>query len=158
MMYCYHCGYKLDEHKLEAKKSSFDVVKEVEVDEDVQIQYVCPRCGHLIRANMSYEDSKALSRASHAQVQRGSNSFATGMCLNSLGIILLIVSIVFLLLSKKPSVGFVFNCGEFYVSAATMILSVILLGFGIFQTVRGILLKTHYTKLLKDLNNQTFVQ
>ena len=66
-MYCYHCGYKLDEHKLEAKKSSFDIVKEVEVDEDVQIQYVCPRCGHLIRANMSYEDSKALSRASHAQ-------------------------------------------------------------------------------------------
>ena len=157
-MYCYHCGYKLDEHKLEAKKSSFDVVKEVEVDEDVQIQYVCPRCGHLIRANMSYEDSKALSRASHAQVQRGNNSFATGMCLNLLGIILLIVSIVFLLLSKKPSVGFVFNCGEFYVSAATMILSVILLGFGIFQTVRGVLLKAHYTKLLKDLNNQTFVQ
>ena len=157
-MYCYHCGYKLDEHKLEAKKSSFDIVKEVEVDEDVQIQYVCPRCGHLIRANMSYEDSKALSRASHAQVQRGSNSFATGMCLNLLGIILLIVSIVFLLLSKKPSVGFVFNCGEFYVSAATMILSVILLGFGIFQTVRGVLLKAHYTKLLKDLNNQTFVQ
>ena len=27
-MYCYHCGYKLDEHKLEAKKSSFDIVKE----------------------------------------------------------------------------------------------------------------------------------
>ena len=157
-MYCYHCGYKLDERKVETKKSSFDIVKEVEVDEDVQIQYVCPRCGPLIRANMSYEDSKALSRASHAQVQRGSNSFATGMCLNLLGIILLIVSIVFLLLSKKPSVGFVFNCGEFYVSAATMILSVILLGFGIFQTVRGILLKTHYTKLLKDLNNQTFVQ
>ena len=157
-MYCYHCGYKLDERKVETKKSSFDIVKEVEVDEDVQIQYVCPRCGHLIRANMSYEDSKALSRASHAQVQRGNNSFATGMCLNLLGIILLIVSIVFLLLSKKPSVGFVFNCGEFYVSAATMTLSVILLGFGIFQTVRGILLKTHYTKLLKDLNNQTFVQ
>lgn len=157
-MYCYHCGYKLDERKVETKKSSFDIVKEVEVDEDVQIQYVCPRCGHLIRANMSYEDSKALSRASHAQVQRGNNSFATGMCLNLLGIILLIVSIVFLLLSKKPSVGFVFNCGEFYVSAATMILSVILLGFGIFQTVRGVLLKAHYTKLLKDLNNQTFVQ
>ena len=157
-MYCYHCGYKLDERKVETKKSSFDIVKEVEVDEDVQIQYVCPRCGHLIRANMSYEDSKALSRASHAQVQRGSNSFATGMCLNLLGIILLIVSIVFLLLSKKPSVGFVFNCGEFYVSAATMILSVILLGFGIFQTIRGVLLKAHYTKLLKDLNNQTFVQ
>ena len=157
-MYCYHCGYKLDEHKVEAKKSSFDIVKDIEVVDDVQVQYVCPRCGRLIRSGMTYEDSKALSRASHAQVQRGSNSFATGMCLNSLGIILLVISIVFLLLSNKPSVGFVFNCGEFYVSAATMVLSVILLAFGIYQTVLGIKLKLHYTKLLKDLNNQTFVQ
>lgn len=157
-MYCYHCGYKLDEHKVEAKKSSFDIVKDIEVVDDVQVQYVCPRCGRLIHVGMSYEDSKALSRASHAQVQRGSNSFATGMCLNSLGVILLVISVVFLLLSNKPSVGFVFNCGEFYVSAATMVLSVILLAFGIYQTVLGIKLKLHYTKLLKDLNNQTFVQ
>ena len=157
-MYCYHCGYKLDEHKVEAKKSSFDIVQDIEIDDDAMVQYVCPRCGRLIHAGMSYEDSKALSRASHAQVQRGSNSFATGMCLNSLGVILLVISVVFLLLSNKPSVGFVFNCGEFYVSAATMVLSVILLAFGIYQTVLGIKLKLHYTKLLKDLNNQTFVQ
>ncbi len=157
-MYCYHCGYKIDEHKLEGKRSSYKIVEEVEIDENAQIKYVCPRCGHLIHADMSYEESKELSRASHAQVQRGSNSFAAGMCLNSLGLILLIISIVFLLLSNKPSVGFVFNCGEFYVSAVTMVLSVILLGFGIFQTIRGICLKTNYTRLLKDLNNQTFVQ
>ena len=157
-MYCYHCGYKIDERKLEGKRSSYKIVEEVEIDENAQIKYVCPRCGHLIHADMSYEESKELSRASHAQVQRGSNSFAAGMCLNSLGLILLIISIVFLLLSNKPSVGFVFNCGEFYVSAVTMVLSVILLGFGIFQTIRGICLKTNYTRLLKDLNNQTFVQ
>ena len=157
-MYCYHCGYQIDEHKLEAKRSSYKIVEEVEIDENAQIKYVCPRCGHLIHADMSYEESKELSRASHAQVQRGSNSFASGMCLNSLGLILLIVSVVFLLLSNKPSVGFVFNCGEFYVSAATGILSVILLVFGVLNTVRGLKLKIHYTKLLKDLNNQTFVQ
>ena len=157
-MYCYHCGYKLDEHKVEKKRSSYDIVKDVEISDDTQIQYVCPRCGRLIHCDMTYEDGKELSRASHAQVQKGNNSFATGMCLNSLGMILLIISIVFLLLSNKPSVGFVFNCGEFYVSAATMTISVILLGFGVYKTVLGIKLKLHYTKLLKDLNNQTFVQ
>ena len=157
-MYCYHCGYKIDEHKVEQKRSSYDIVEGLEIDENAQIQYVCPRCGHLIHADMSVEDGKALSRASHAQVQRGNNSFASGMCMNSLGLILLIISIVFLLLSNKPSVGFVFNCGEFYVSAATMVLSVILLGLGIYQTIHGLRLKMHYTKLLKDLNNQTFVQ
>ena len=157
-MYCYHCGYKIDEHKLESKRSSYKIVEDVAIDENAQIKYVCPRCGHLISANMTFENSKELSRASHAQVQRGSNSFATGMCLNSLGLILLIISLVFLMLSNKPSVGFVFNCGEFYVSAATMILSVILLGLGIYQTIHGLRLKVTYTKLLKDLNNQTFVQ
>ena len=157
-MYCYHCGYKIDEHKLESERSSYKIVEDMEIDENAQISYVCPRCGRLIHADMSYDESKELSRASHAQVQRGNNSFATGMCLNSLGLILLVISIVFLLLSNKPSVGFVFNCGEFYVSAATMVLSVILLGFGIYQTIHGLKLKTHYTKLLKDLNNQTFVQ
>lgn len=157
-MYCYHCGYKIDEHKLESKRSSYKVAEEVEIAEDTKIKYVCPRCGHLIHEDMSVEESKELSRASHAQVQRGNNAFATGMCMNSLGIILLVISIVFLLLSNKPSVGFVFNCGEFYVSAATMILSVILLGFGIYQTIHGLRLKIHYIKLLKDLNNQTFVQ
>ena len=157
-MYCYHCGYKIDEHKLESKRSSYKIVEEVEIDENAQIKYVCPRCGRLIHADMSYDESKELSRATHAQVQRGNNSFASGMCLNSLGLILLIISIVFLALSNKPSVGFVFNCGEFYVSAATMILSVLLLAFGVYQTIHGLRLKTHYTKLLKDLNNQTFVQ
>lgn len=157
-MYCYHCGYKLDEHKLECKESSLDMASEVEVGENVSVQYICPRCGHLIHDGMSHEESKELSRASHAQVQRGSNSFATGMCLNMLGIILGIVSFVFFLLSNKPQAGFVVNCGEFYVAVATAIAAVILLVFGIIKTVDGLLTKKHYSQLLKDLNNNTFVQ
>lgn len=157
-MYCYHCGYILDHHKLESQKSSMAAVKDVEIDENAQIQYVCPRCGHMIHENMSYEESKELSRASHAQIQRGNNSFATGMCLNSLGLILLVISIIFLLLSNKPSVGFVFNCGEFYVGVVTMIMAVILLVTGIVKTVTGLSTKSHYSKLLRDLNNKTFVQ
>ena len=157
-MYCYHCGYRLNKDKVEAKQATLSMVSEVEIDEDATIQYVCPRCGHLIHEGMSLEDQKELSRASHAQVQRGNNSFATGMCLNSLGVILLIISIVFLLLSNKPTVGFVANCGEFYVFVATFIISVILLGFGIYKTVTGLITKIHYSKLLKGINNQTFVQ
>ena len=78
-MYCSHCGYKLDEHKIECKKSTYEILGDVEVDENSTIQYVCPRCGHIIHDNFSHEDYKALSRASHAQVQRGNNSFASGM-------------------------------------------------------------------------------
>ena len=157
-MYCYHCGYKLDEHKVEEKESTLGKLGEVEIDENTQVQYICPRCGHLIHEGMSLEDSKELSRASHAQIQRGNNSFATGMCLNSLGIILLIISIVFLLLSNKPQVGFVYNCGEFYVFIATLVTSVILLGLGVYKTIIGLKTRTHYTHLLKDINNKTFIQ
>lgn len=140
-MYCYHCGLKIDEHQIEQHQSSFQKIGEVEVANDAKVGYICPRCGHLIHEGMSYEDSKALSRASHAQIQRGNNSFATGMCLNIIGVILLIVSIIFLLLSNKPTEGWVFNCGEFYVSVGTFAISVILLSFGITKTVKGIITK-----------------
>ena len=47
----------------------------------------------------------------------------------------------------------------FLTSVAVMgVVAVILLGFGIYNTVVGISKKTMYTKLLKDLNNKTFVQ
>ena len=157
-MYCYHCGYKLNESKVDSKKSSFDLTKEVEIDENAQIQYVCPRCGRIIHSDMSHEETKELSRASHAQVQRGNNSFASGMCLNSLGVILAIISFIFFLLSNKPTAGFVTNCGEFYVAVALLVVAVILLALGIWRTVIGLKTKLHYAKLLKDINNNTFVQ
>ena len=157
-MYCSHCGYKLDESKVESKKSSYDITKEVEIDEFSKIQYICPRCGHVIHEDLVHEEYRELSQASHAQVQRGNNSFAGGMCLNSLGIILGIISFIFFLLANKPLAGFVTNCGEFYVAVALLVVAVVLLGFGIWKTVVGLKTKNHYSKLLKDINNNTFVQ
>lgn len=157
-MYCSHCGYKLDASKVESKKSSFDLTKEIEIDENAEIQYVCPRCGHMIHENLNHPEYRELAQASHAQVQRGNNSFAGGMCLNSLGVILAIISLIFFLLSNKPLAGFVTNCGEFYVAVALLVVAVILLAFGIWKTVVGLKTKLHYSKLLKDINNNTFVQ
>lgn len=156
-MYCYHCGYKIDEKKVEAKKSSYSLSEEI--DENTTISYVCPRCGHLTHANMEEEDRKALSRAAHAQIQRGNNNFALGMSFNSIGIILLVISIIFFFLSIKPSVGhLVTNCAEFYVFVVLLALAIILLSSGIYFTFVGIVKKRHYQNLLKDLNNKTFVQ
>lgn len=159
-MYCYHCGYKIDEHKIEKKQSSFKQVEEVEIDSETEVQYICPRCGHVIHGGMNEEDSKELSRASHAQIQRANNSFARGMCLNALGGILLIIAIIFFILANKPSQGFVLqtNCAEFYVFIGATVISVILLGIGVTLTVIGVSTKSHYSQLLKDLNNKTFVQ
>lgn len=159
-MYCYHCGKKIDEHKIEAKQSSFATDGSIEYGGDTKVQYICPRCGHLIHEGMDEADQKELSRASHAQIQRANNSFARGMCLNALGAILLVVAIVFYILAKKPSKGFILqtDCAEFYVFIGALTASVILLGFGAYLTVVGVLNKRHYSQLLKDLNNKTFVQ
>ena len=96
-MFCYHCGYKVDTDKIEAKQSTYNRIEGL--DMDTKINYVCPRCGHLVHADASEEDVKSLARACHAELQRGRNDFARGMSNISIGIILLVTSIVFLLLA-----------------------------------------------------------
>ena len=157
-MYCYHCGYNLDEKKVEQKESTYKRIEGLDID--TTINYVCPRCGHLIHENASNEDVKSLARACHAELQRGRNDFARGMSNISIGIILLITSIVFLLLSRKADNQFQITVSspEFWVFLVLAIISVILLTLGVIFTVLGLKRKVTYTSLLKDINNKTFVQ
>ena len=157
-MYCYHCGNKFDETKVEAKESTYS--KFEGVGSDAQILYVCPRCGHLTHADAKPEDVKSLARACHAELQRGRNDFAKGMSNISIGVILLVTSIVFLLLSRKADNQFriTVSSPEFWVFLVLAIISVILLILGTVFTIKGLKRKTMYTSLLKDINNKTFVQ
>lgn len=161
-MYCYHCGKHINEYKIEHESSSLSGKNGeiLEVDENVEIQYICPRCGHLIHAGYSEEDVKELSRASHAQIQRAANKYSRGMCMAALGAILLIIGIIFFILANKPAQGFILqvNCAEFYVSVASLILAIILLGFGVTFSIIGVRDRHTYSQLLKDINNKTFVQ
>ena len=157
-MYCYHCGYELDEKKVEQKQSTY---KKIEgLDMDTTIEYVCPRCGHLVHENASPEDVKSLARACHAELQRGRNDFARGMSNVSIGVILFITSIVFLLLSRKADNQFriTVSSPEFWVFLVLFIISVILLRLGVIFTVLGLKRKVTYTSLLKAINHKTFVQ
>ena len=157
-MFCYHCGKKIDEQKLEAKQSTY--TKFEGCDMDTEINYICPRCGHLISANAKPEDVKSLARACHAELQRGRNDFARGMSNISIGVILLVTSIVFLLLSRKADNQFniTVSSPEFWVFLVLAIISVILLVLGVIFTIKGLQRKVMYTSLLKDINNKTFVQ
>ena len=157
-MYCYHCGYNLDEKKVEQKESTYKRIEGLDID--TTINYVCPRCGHLIHENASEEDVKSLARACHAELQRGRNDFARGMSNVSIGIILLVTSIVFLLLSRKADNQFriTVSSPEFWVFLVLAIISVILLTLGVIYSVLGLKRKVTYTSLLKDINNKTFVQ
>ena len=74
-MYCYHCGYKINEEAIEAKSSTRQKYAE-DASIDADVQYVCPRCGHLIHHGYKKEDLKSLSAACHAELQRGRNDFA----------------------------------------------------------------------------------
>ena len=113
-----------------------------------------------IKEFLTKEEVKSLSRASHAQLQRSSNSIATGMSFTALGIILLIVASIFFVLAKKPSNNFelVTTCAEFFVSIILFVITLVLLVLGVTNLVVGFNKKSIYTKLLKDINNETFVQ
>ena len=164
-MYCSHCGKKINENALEKKQSSYVIKDEndelLPVDTDQRVEYVCPRCGHLIHPDLNDEEMKSLSRAAHSQLQRGANSFAFGMAFNLIGIIIGILAFSFYLLSFVSAGGkkvLDTSKSTFLVFVVMGIMAVILLGFGIYSTIVGISKKTSYTKLLKDLNNKTFVQ
>lgn len=159
-MYCYHCGKKINERKLESKSSSFNNIEEVE-SIDAQINYVCPRCGYLIHDNASEEDLKSLSRAAHAQIQRGSNHFASGMGFTVLSVIIAALAVTFYLLSLKRENGVTYilhNSSTFLVFVVMSIIALFLLVLGVVNLVIGVSKKVKYTSLLKDLNNKTFVQ
>ena len=164
-MYCSHCGKKFNECALEKKKSSYVNKDEngelLEIDSDAKIEYVCPQCGHLAHLDLNEEEYKSLSRAAHSQLQRGANSFARGMALNLIGIIIGVLAFSFYLLSFTSSGGgktLDTSKSTFLVFVVMAVVAVILLGFGVYSTIIGISKKTMYTKLLKDLNNKTFVQ
>ena len=157
-MYCYHCGKEINENKIEAKASSFAVNETI--SENTTVSYVCPRCGHLITKDATPEQIKSLSRASHSELQRGSNHFAFGMGFFAIGIILLTIAIIFFVLAHKPNNGFqlVTACAEFYVSIVLFAVSAFLLIFGGSFAVKGMLTRMKYHRLLKDINNETFIQ
>ena len=158
-MYCYHCGYEIDENAIESKSSTRQKYIE-EAPLDAEVKYVCPRCGHLIHQGAEQKDIKSLSVACHAELQRGRNDFARGMSFVSIAIILGIVGFIFLQLSKKVDVQFQIStsCPEFWILAVLSVISVILIVFGAVLVVRGLIRKHKYTGLLKDINNKTFVQ
>ncbi len=160
-MRCYYCGYYINDQKLETAKSSFCTVSiEQEIDPDAKIGYVCPRCGHLVTEGATPEDIKSLSQAAHAQLQRGRNNVATGAGFTSVGLIGAVIAVIFFILAKKPSNQYrlVVNCAEFYVFLVLAVISLVFLAVGVINLVKGFKTKFEYTNLLKEINNQTFIQ
>ena len=157
-MYCYHCGKKIDEHRIERKSPSIESIEEA--TSESRIEYVCPRCGEAIHSGGDEKDLKSLSQAAHAEVQRANNRFASGMGSVCLGGILLILGIFFYLLANRPSQGFQLDttCAEFYVFLVLTIIGSVLLIAGAALVSVGIYNKHRYLDVLKNINNHTFVQ
>ncbi len=156
-MYCANCGKEINEKKIQKKLVS-DV--NTEIDENTEVVYSCPRCGAHIHHNLDEQDIKSLSRAAHAEYQKGNNSFAIGMCQVCLGAISVIIAAIFLILSAKPANQRVIDptCVEFYVSMILFAVGLVLLVIGGIYVYRGVSKKHHYNQLLKDINDEVFIQ
>lgn len=157
-MFCSHCGYKINEKKVEKKLSK--LVEAPEAKENAEISYICPRCGHLIKSNFTDSDVKSLSQAAHAELQRGNNHFSFGMGFIAIGIILFTIAAIFFWLAHKPDNQFQLStaCAEFYVSVVLFVVSIVLLVFGSVHVYLGVTKKIVYRHLLRDIKNETFIQ
>lgn len=158
-MYCTHCGKKINEDKIETKKSSYSIANE-NLTEKTEIQYKCPRCGEIIHKHINGEEEKSLARAAHAEIQRGHNSFSRGMGNLCIGVIVLVISLIFWRLSYKANNNFQLSttCVEFYVFIVLLVISIILIALGAALTISGVLKQRTYKQILKDIQNQTFIQ
>jgi len=154
-MYCSHCGYDLKENqqKVAPEAAGFRTA-------NTKVTYVCPRCGHIIKEDLNEEEIKALSRASHAEIHRASNSRNTGMCFLVIGIILTIISFLFFLMSFKAALGgqLSFGSTEFKVFCVLLVVGVAGIVSGGILLYQGITKHKKYTELLRDINNNVFVQ
>lgn len=159
MLYCTHCGKRIDEHKVEKKAASEEIYSE-QMDGETKVAYVCPRCGWLVHKDVSEEEKKSLAAASHAEIQKGRNAFAQGMSFNMIALILLVLSYVFFLLSHKANNQnrISYSAPEFWVFVVLLAVGALLLIAGIVLTVLGVTKRKHYEKVLLALQNQTFYQ
>lgn len=157
-MYCSHCGYKINEKRVEKKLPNY--IENIEAKEQAPISYVCPRCGYLIKSDLDKSEVKSLSQAAHAELQRGNNFYSFGMGFVAVGIILFTIAAIFFWLAHKPDNQFqiVFTCAEFYVSIVLFAISTVLLVAGGINVYLGITRKIRYRRLLKDIKNETFIQ
>ena len=154
-MYCSHCGYNLNDQKVE-KLTHADANR----TKDSTETFVCPRCGKIIKPDLNNEEVKELARASHSEIHRARNSINSGMCFMMIAIILLSISLMFYLMSYKASAGnqLVTTSNEFYVFIGLLVLGLLSLGYSIYRLVVGISKHHRYTKLLKDIQNGVFIQ
>ena len=159
-MYCQHCGkeFKIDENKL-AKIEGNEKNKALILDPRVEKAYVCPRCNHIVKSHLNEQDLKELSQASHSEIHRAKNKFSTGMVSLMIGLILTCISFLFLSMAYKATNNYQIVYGvEFYVFVALLTFGVILLAFGITYISIGLYRSNKYQNLLKDIQNDTFVQ
>lgn len=158
-MFCQHCGkdFKIDEVKLEKINQETD--KAILLNPNIEKVYVCPRCNHIVKPHLNEADLKELSQASHAEIHRAKNKFSTGMVGLMIGFILACISFLFLSMSFKAANGFELTMGvEFFVFIALILIGSFLIIFGAIYVLIGVKRTKKYQNVLKDIQNETFVQ
>lgn len=122
--------------------------------------FVCPRCGKIVKPNLTEGESKALARAAHSEIHRGRNNISSGMCSLMIGLILAIIGFMFFALSFKATNGGVLDtsCVEFYVFIVLVVFGFGLIAYGAFNFFYGRNKINSYETLLKEMNNGAFHQ
>lgn len=142
-MFCSYCGKKIN------IKSS-----------DKDTKYICPRCGKLVHQELNEKEMKDLSAACHTEIHKSNNMLNGAKASLMIGGILLAISFLFLLMSFKATAGgeLVKDCLEFFTFIFLIFIGSFTLIYGSIRFVIGFKNKRIYQELLKNIQNETYIQ
>ena len=154
-MYCSNCGYDLKEKQIDKAKDNAEGRTF-----DSKMVYICPRCGKVIKEGLDENEIKSLSRAAHSEIHKARNTINSGFCFLMVSIILICIGFMFYLMSYKANSGglLVTNCTEFVVFCILLVLSIAGFTYSGTALYLGYKKQKDYTSLLKDIQNNIFVQ
>lgn len=127
---------------------------------DEDIHGICAHCGNPIPKHLGENDVKKLNQVAHNKFHSARNSWNTGMCGLVGGAILLAIAAIFFILCFKVAENYRFSTqGEpFIVFVALTVISVLCFAFGGITVGLANRNKKIYSKLIKNIQNRTFVQ
>lgn len=176
-MFCPNCGEFIKEDvdlttgKKEVKVSSVTVdnetINELKLDsaellssnEKENVIGLCPYCGKPISEHLDKEEIKKLNQIAHSKVHYARNKFNSGMCGIVIGTLLLLIAAIFLILCFSPQRNGEFGIGEpFYVFVALSILSLVSYVLGVIYLIIAHKYKSRYSRVISEIQNDTFVQ
>lgn len=159
-MFCPNCGYKVKNIGKARLEEQASLSSDFDSNKQIKVAYQCPTCGKIIHDKLSQEEMKSLNQVAHGKIHKARYDINSGLCSLVIGIILAAIGLMFFALSFDLQKNHTLDTTrvEFIVFCVLISVGLILAIFGSYLLIRGVIAKNAYQNVVKDIQNNTFVQ